>query len=924
MPRLPGLRRLFRLPDTAERARRDVDDEIAWHLEQVTSELEATGLSREDARRRAEQQFGDVEGHRRALHAAGSGHVTRQRSRDVLVELASDIRYAIRGLRRDPVFAIGAIVTLALGLAANATMFGVVDRLLLRPPPHVRDSKDLSLVYFRSPRGSSTWWTQSGTSYPAFATLRDSSGMAARAAAWWITEGSLDRGTAASKVRVGLATGDFFSILGTRPALGRWFGPAEDTPATTELPAVISHALWQGRFAGDPSIAGRTLRVDQRTYTIVGVAPAGFNGPVLRPVDLWVPMRAVARDYLGAEFETSQNFYWLKVIVERKPGLSLADAETRATRSHQLAARAAHKGDSIAQVVLGSVVPARGAGVGRAARGVTEQGQAGLTAEAQVAAWLAGVAAIVLLVVCANLANLLLSRASRRRRETAVRLAMGVRRSRLVRQFLAETCLLAVAGGAAGLAFTWWGGALMRRTLLSQLAWDGATVDGRVLLFTLGACVVAVLVSGVAPALVASGQDLAASLRGSTQGGGHRRTRLQRTLLVAQAALSVVLLTGAGLFVRSLRNVADLHLGYDAGRVLVANVDLSGSTIFAGAQDDRARDAEVNRFWREAEQEVRRLPGVASAAVAVTTPFASSWATEFHLPGRDSLPELGGDGPYVNAVGPDYLETMGTRLVRGRGFTAADARSAELVGIVNEVMAARLWPGESALGRCMKVGADTAPCTTVIGVMENAFRDNLRESETPQYLVLLDQPTWHETSMRSLFVRVTGDPARTTALVRERLQGLRPDLPYADVTTLSAIIEPEMQSWRLGAAMFGLFGAVALLVAAVGLYAVVAYDVSQRQHELGVRAALGARPRHLLGLVVRDGVMHAVVGVVAGILVAWGVGPLAGDMLFRVPPRDAGTYAVVAGVLLLAAIVASALPGRQASRVAPADVLRAD
>jgi predicted permease len=377
----------------------------------------------------------------------------------------------------------------------------------------------------------------------------------------------------------------------------------------------------------------------------------------------------------------------------------------------------------------------------------------------------------------------------------------------------------------------------------------------------------------------------------------------------------VLLLAGAGLFVRSLHNVASLRLGYDAEQVLVGNLDVT--VVAKSAQ-------EVNGFWDNARERVRRIPGVRSASLAVTTPFQSTWATELVLPGRASLPNLPDGGPYVNAVSADFLETLGTRVLRGRGFASSDVKGAQPVAVVNEYMASQLWPEGNALGQCMKVGADTMPCTTVIGITENAIRDDLRQKLSAQYLVLLAQRTWDAEGMRTLFIRTDQDADRLVPLIRQELQSMRPDLPFAEVRTLQSIINPEMQQWRLGAAMFGIFGLAALLVAAIGLYSVVAYDVSQRRQELGVRAALGARPRDLLRLIVSDGIRQALIGVAAGIGIALYVAPLLESMLYDVQPRDAATLITVAVVLLFAALIASAIPARRAARVPPSEVLRGE
>ena len=927
MERIPGIRKLFRHHPTRERVERDIGDEISFHMDSVTQELIERGLPPDEARREAARRFGDIDRHRSALEALDGEAAARARWSTRMIDAGIDVRYAIRGLIREPMFSLGVVATLAIGLAANSTMFGVIDRLLLQPPPHVSTDPEMTLLYFtkQQRRGAGdgqqappVLFTQSSTSWPDFVNLRDSSGVFADAAAFWITTASLERGRDARKIRFGMASGNLFTVLGTRPALGRFFGPADDDPSATGNPVVLGDALWRGRFDADPTIIGRTIRIDQRTYTIVGIAPRGFTGPQIRRVDVWVPMRLVARDFIGPEWDTSRNVYWLRMVARRRPDVTPVAAAERATLVHQRANRTALKNDSTALVNLGSIVPARGAGMGGGGMVSGDgamSGQTGLTAEARVAAWLTGVAIVVLLIVCANVANLLLSRASRRRREIAVRLAMGIRRARLVRQLLTESTLLALTGGAVGLLLAYWGGQLIRSTLLAGTSLELSAFDSRVLLFTLCACGVTALLSGLVPAFVSSVPDLTSALRSGVREGGQRRTRLQRGLLVTQAMLSVLLLAGAGLFVRSLHNVTSMRLGYDADQVLVANLDATVVTQSA---------EEVNRFWDEAKERVQELPGVRSAALTVTAPFESSWATDFALPGRATLPDLADGGPYINAVTRDFLETMGTRILRGRGFSTADVKGSGQVAVVNEYMASRLWPEGNALGQCMKVGEGSPPCTMVVGITENAFRQDLRQPESAQYQVLLEQGTWDAPGMRTLFIRASGDPTQLIPLIRDRLQTLRPELPFADVRTLQSIIDPEMQQWRMGAAMFGAFGLIALLVAAIGLYSVVAYDVSQRRQELGVRAALGARPRDLLQLIVGDGVRQALIGVVAGIVIALYLAPAMEPMLFNVPARDATTLAGVALVLLTCALVASAIPAGRAARVPPSEVLRGE
>ena len=908
MDRIPGFRRVIRHDATEESVRRDVDDEIGFHFDAVIAELTARGFSPEAARAEAERRFGDRERVRAALEAEDQSGRQQQRWHTRIQGVITDLRHVVRSLIREPLFSLGVIATMSVGLAANATMFGVVDRLLLQPPAAVRGSDDMTLVYFvKNHRGAT--FTQTSTSYPDFTTLRDSSGVLAKAAAFWLTEGSLDRGLNATRLSLGLATGDFFDVLGTQPAIGQFYHASHDDPASPDNVVVISHGLWTGRFGGDPSIVGRTMRIDARTYTVLGVAPRGFHGPQGRRVDAWLPLRHVASEYLGSWWAETRQMYWLRIVGQLAPGVARSAANERATLVHQRTNAASKKGDSTATVVFGSIVPARGAGL--AGPGT---GQSGRSAPARVATWLMGVAAVVLLVVCANTANLFLARHNRRRRELAVRLALGVRRTRLMRVLVSEAVLLAAVAGGLALALTWWGTRLMRATLLGAYAWDVPTLGPRVAGFTALAALLAALVAGLLPALVSSRGDLTDALKSGSKGAGRRRTPLQRGLLVLQASLSTLLLVGTGLFVRSLGNVSSLRLGYDVDEVVVANIEVSNRF---------SSDTTFNRFWLDTKDAVTSIPGVAHAALGVTAPFASSWATDLFVPGYDSLPNIG-DGWYVNAVSNSWFETVGTRILQGRGFGPGDVKGSEPVAVVNEFMARALWPGQAAVGKCIRVGDDTAPCATVVGVMENTYRDNLRETPQAQYVVVLEQETFQAAGMRTLFMRVASDPTTIIPTIRSRIQGLQADLPFADVRPMRSLMDSEVQQWRLGATMFGLFGAIALVVAAIGLYALVVYDVAQRWHELGVRAALGAAPRHLRGLVLRAGMGDITVGIAAGLAVALGVAPLLGDLLYRVAPRDPAILTTVAAVLVLTAFVAALLPARRATHVPPAQVLRAD
>ncbi|MGH7696513.1 MAG: ABC transporter permease, partial [Gemmatimonadaceae bacterium] len=612
-----GIRRLLRFPAGRRPIEREIDDEIAFHFDATVAEFMAQGLTPEQARREAARRFGDVTQVRHDLQQIDSVSDAQERRADRIGALAHDVRSAVRALVKDRRVSLFVVITLMLGLGANATMFGIVDRLLLRPPPHVSDDPRLTSVYFRREhfRREPSFGASYGrsTSYPGYAALRDRSGAFSDAAAYWSSVASLGRGPNAVKVNAGLATANFFPLLGVRAALGRFFAPDEDRRNNPKAPAVLSHAFWARQFGSDPEVLGREIQVNQGFYTIVGVAPEGFNGAGLYPMDVWIPMHVAAPEFANATFDTYQDMRWLEVIARRRDDLTPEAAAARATTTYQRVMRDARKSDSTATIVLASMVPARGVdGIGGVLTGKSGSG----SLSARVSAWLAIVAAIVLAIACANVANLLLLRTARRRREIALRLALGISRGRLAVQLLLESTLLATLGGIAALALVPVTTGLLRASLIGRLDIAAGRPDMRLMVFT-GAWVLAVgIAAGLAPLVMSRRMDVNDALKAGVREGSVRRSRLRTTLLVMQGALSMLLLVGAGLFVKSLRNVAKLDLGFDPDRVMVAQVDLSGVV--------KGNDAFAD-FWRRAEERVAALPSVASAAQSVTTPLESGW-----------------------------------------------------------------------------------------------------------------------------------------------------------------------------------------------------------------------------------------------------------------------------------------------------------
>lgn len=839
--------------------------------------------------------------------------------RGILDALDQHIRYAIRGMRSRPAFAAAVVLTMALGIGVDATMFGVLDRLLFRAPDGVTQP---DRVFQLETHTKGEPWYNSSFSYPEYTDFRDHPGaFEAVGAIQRRKTFPLGRGVTGTSVFGALASATFFTALGVHPALGRFFQADDDNADAPRDVVVIGYGFWRRYFAGASNAIGRSLEIGSRTYRVIGVAPKGFSGIDLGEVDVWLPLSARS----GLRFDNSDKWMtnrganYLTLVARIKPGVSPRLAAEQATAAYRAGLRVRmaenpkvakylHPDSSFA--MLASLIPGKVP---------AEMSTTVNHADLEVARLLGLMAIVVLIIACANVGNLLLVRAFDRRREVAIRLALGVTRGRLAGQLLVEGVLLSLLGGAGALILARVASTTLRVWLLGNDAWSGSVIDGRVLAFTAAVAIATGLIVSLVPVAQSARADVNAALKSGVREGGARHSRTREALLVVQAALAIVLLAGAGLFVRSVQNVRALPLGIDVPHVIVADFDHRG----VGMSTDQAQ-----QLYEEMIRRIRVMPGVRAAALTVGLPFGLSWSTDVHVPGR-TLPKVS-SGPYQYAITPDYFQAMGIPMVMGRAFTSSDAARAPLVAVINEAMAQLYWPNMNPVGQCARIGADTMPCTTIVGVVKNTRRQDLVEGLVPQIYRPIDQvPRKAIDGTVSFFgykmvVRTAGEASRYVEPVRRAMQSTSSLVPYPNVRPMMDLLGGRMRAWELGARAFTAFGVLALLLAIVGLYSVSAFSVAQRTHEFGVRSALGAAGADLVRLTLTTSLRPVLTGLGAGVVIAVLSGRFVEAMLFGISARDPVVLAGVSALLLVAGAAANFLPALRASRVDPAVALRAE
>lgn len=870
--------------------KRSVDDfveEIKAHLELEADELQSEGLSEEEARRRARVEFGNAQTAQERFYL---------RSRIVWLDnLLHDLRFAIRQLRRNPSFASVAIVTLALGIAANSTIFSWINSTLLDPIPGIAHTSDMITIM----RGERSEHPTPPFSYLDFADLRDSTRTFTGLLAYHDDYMAITGSGKPERVYGTLASSNYFEVLGVRPILGRSLQSTAPNERLGTAEAVLGYGLWQKRFGADPTIIGKTFQINLRPYTIVGVAPEDFQGckSGLRS-DLWIPLGMDSQVW-GSDRIKYRDTLWLNVLGKLKPGVDHHQAENELNILMQRLAERfpdAHKGPNTissdplwrspfgANVYLYGTLPI-----------------------------LFALALVLLLLACANVANLLLVRSVARRRELAIRLSMGASRRRLVLQLMVENVLIALTGGGLALLLTTWTAhglsAFLPPTTL-PLALNGS-VDRTVLVATIMISLLTAAVSGVVPALRASSLSPVSALKDealNTSGGIHK-SRLAGGLVVAQISLSLLLLVCAGLFVRSLQRAQNSDPGFDPSHVFLASFDLKPMGYSS---------AQGIEFDKQMLVRLKSLPGVQSVTLGDFSPLSFTIHSDFiqpegYVPGKNESMEVD-----RGVAGPEYLRTVRTALLAGRDFTDRDDAGAQSVSIVNKALANRYWQGQDAIGKRLRVAGHW---TTVVGVAANGKYRRLVYDPAPVVLIPMLQSYGTD---QILYVRVAGDPLSYASAVERTVHGLNSDLPLFNETTLAANMRMGNAFERIEAAFAGSFGLLALILAAIGVYGVVAYATKQRTHEIGIRMALGAGKRDIFRQVLGRGLRLAGFGLVLGLMISFALTRYLNGMLYGVGTTDWLTFVIVAILLCVITLIACFVPARRAASVDPMQALRTE
>lgn len=873
--RLLGFRRRAEMEDR-------LSDEMQFHIAMATQRNIDAGVTPVEARRAALVAFGG-----RGQWQESSRDEYRSRYLD---EFVQDVRYAVRGLRHSPAFTFAAVTTLALSIGATTSMFSVVNAVLLRALPYPNPDRIVVLCEHNTMPDAPAC---NSINPDNFLYWRGAARSFERMGAFFDTRASISGANVEpTSVLVRIANAGVLSILGARTSAGRLFGEVDDQEGAPNV-MVLSHSLWLQQFGGDTNIVGKKILMNAVEYTIIGVTAPGFG--LFDPVDVWVPIRfTMSRRTVDGRY--------LHGVARLKAGVSVEQA---VREMEFLAAQRARDVPAYNSKWSALVVPLRESLVGKSRR----------------ALWvLLGAVGFLLLIACVNVANLLLARAADRQREVAVRVSLGAAPERIVRQLLTESVVLSLGSAALGLALAIKGTqalvALVPRGMSSQPL-SGVSIDGRVLLFTAAVAFITGVVFGLAPAHQATRGNTHETLKSGGRGGSNMSrssSRLRSALVVAEISLALVLLAGAGLMVRSLAALHQVHLGFEPAHALTARITLP--------QRRYPSDTAALAFFRDAESRIAALPGVTAVGAISYLPLSGqSSSSGFNVEGRP--PAEPGAEPVgdMRAVTPGYFKAMGIAIKDGRGLTETDIASSPAVGVVSETLARRFWPKESAVGHYLLYEWNGNERVRIVGVAGDVHHEGPDKAALMEIYRPLAQFPY---SSMTLVVRGSGDPVAYVVPMRQAIQSIDRQLPLAEVHTMSELVFQSLGRTRLSATLFGLFGTLGLILAAIGIYGVMSYTVQQRRHEIGIRIALGARPQQVVGMVVRRGMVLATIGIALGTVSALGLTRFMQGLLFQVGPTDQRTMAVVALILGAVAALAAYFPGRRATSVDPVKVLRGE
>jgi putative ABC transport system permease protein len=892
------LRSLFRR-DTVES---EADAELRFHFDQQVEKYIRSGRTREEAMRRARLEFGG--------HEQLKEEVRDARGVNLIETLFQDIRYGLRVLGRTPVISGVAILSLALGIGANTAIFSLIDTVMLRMLP-VENPEELTQVRIRDPRSPNDEAEPTFTN-PLWEELRNRQDFYSGIFAWSLTQFDLAQGGAVHDVNGMFTSGEYFSTLGIRPAAGRLITGDDDKRGCPGV-VVLSYGFWQDHFGGAQSAVGSTLSLDNQIFNVIGVSAPGFFGlEVGNKFDVAIPVCA-AEIFDGPKSRLDRrSWWWLHVAGRSKPGVDSEQLKARLGVVSPLVFAAALPQDW--EVKDQQAFLKRSFQPAPAATGTSHLRQR-FTQPLHI---LMGVVGLVLLIACANIASLMLARASARHKEIAVRKALGASRARLIRQLLTECVLLSTAGAILGILFARWGSSLLVRYISTgdNKVFLDLTFDWRILSFTAGVAVFTGILFGVLPAFRSTRVSLTSAMKGSQAIDAESRAKFRpgKWIVASQVALSLVLLVASGLFLRSLVKLVTMDVGFDRNNVLIVHANLHNAKVAPDQQP---------AMFDEIESRLRTLPGVVSASRSVMTPVSNYvWNNELKV---DSPNAPTGDASlaFFNFVSPGYFGTMRTPLLAGRNINDSDTKTAPLIAIVNETLAKRFFPNGEALGKYFRVHADPGkpePPIQIVGLVKDAKYESLREEAHPTAYSPIAQVT--EPVEEQVFeLRTAMRPSAMITSVQEAVASVSKAVPL-DFGTLAEQVDDSLVQERLLATLSTFFGALALLLAMIGLYGALSYLVAQRQREFGIRMALGAPRDSILRLVMRDVAIVLAGGLTAGACLALATVGVLNKMLFGLAPHDTFTFLAAIGVLSAVAVVAGYMPARRATRVDPMVALR--